>query len=118
MSIVKTEKLCKYYNQGTVNITALNNCSISIEKGEFIAVTGPSGSGKSTLLNICGGLDKPDSGEVYIDGVELGSRSSDELQLFEEGYRLCISKLSADPILLLMKILFACTLNAEDIRAI
>ncbi|NLJ96136.1 MAG: ABC transporter ATP-binding protein [Clostridiales bacterium] len=79
MSIVKTEKLCKYYNQGTVNITALNNCSISIEKGEFIAVTGPSGSGKSTLLNICGGLDKPDSGEVYIDGVELGSRSSDEL---------------------------------------
>lgn len=79
MSMIKTEKLCKYYKQGSSIITALNNCSITIEKGEFIAITGPSGSGKSTLLNICGGLDKPDSGAVYIDGVELGSRSSDEL---------------------------------------
>jgi len=79
MSVIRTDKLCKYYKQGTSIITALNNCSISIEEGEFVAVTGPSGSGKSTLLNLCGGLDKADSGAVYIDGVELGSKSSEEL---------------------------------------
>jgi len=71
MTIVRTEKLCKVYNPDTVPVYALRDVSIEIEEGEFTALRGPSGSGKTTLLNMIGGLDKPTSGKVFINGQEI-----------------------------------------------
>lgn len=71
MIIVKTENLSKVYNPDTVPVHALNDVSIEIHKGEFTSVRGPSGSGKTTLLNMIGGLDKPTSGKVFINGHEI-----------------------------------------------
>ena len=67
---------------GSPPVTALNGISLSINSGEFIAITGPSGSGKSTLLNLLGGLDHPSSGEVIVDGVHLESAGDHELTLY------------------------------------
>nr|WP_299338573.1 ABC transporter ATP-binding protein [Allomuricauda sp.] len=72
MNVIKTENLRKVYNEGKGNeVRALNGLSLAIEKGEFTAIVGPSGSGKSTLLNIIGGLDKPHSGNVLVDEVDI-----------------------------------------------
>ena len=72
MNVIKTENLKKVYNEGKGNeVRALNGLSLTIEKGEFTAIVGPSGSGKSTLLNIIGGLDKPHSGNVFVDEVDI-----------------------------------------------
>lgn len=71
MPVVKTENLSKVYNPDTVPVHALRDVNITIEKGEFTAVRGPSGSGKTTLLNMIGGLDKPTTGSVFIDGQEI-----------------------------------------------
>jgi len=71
MAIVRTEKLSKVYNPDTVPVHALRDVSIEINEGEFTAVRGPSGSGKTTLLNMIGGLDKPTSGNVFINGQEI-----------------------------------------------
>ena len=71
MAIVRTEKLSKVYNPNTVPVHALRDVSIEINEGEFTAVRGPSGSGKTTLLNMIGGLDKPTSGNVFINGQEI-----------------------------------------------
>ena len=69
----------KIYNQGNVPVYALTGISLSIEKGEFVAVVGPSGSGKTTLLNIIGGLDQPTSGQVYVDDTDLSAMRAEEL---------------------------------------
>jgi len=71
MSIVKTENLSKVYNPDTVPVHALKDVTLSFEQGEFTSVVGPSGSGKTTLLNMIGGLDKPTSGTVEIDGFVI-----------------------------------------------
>ncbi len=72
MCMVKTQGLSKYYTFGSGNqVVALNDVNLTVESGEFISIMGPSGSGKSTLLNIVGCLDKPTSGDVYIDDVKI-----------------------------------------------
>ena len=74
--------LCKTYGKGANEIKAIDNVSFSVEKGEFLAIIGASGSGKSTLLHLLGGVDKPDSGKVYIDETDIYSLSSDDLAVF------------------------------------
>ncbi|MEM1558781.1 MAG: ABC transporter ATP-binding protein [Candidatus Bathyarchaeia archaeon] len=70
--IVIADNISKIYKTGETNVIALKNVNLRIERGEYIAILGPSGSGKSTLLNIIGGLDRPTSGKIYVDGVDLG----------------------------------------------
>lgn len=82
MSILQTTELKKYYG-AEPNITrALDGVTLSIEKGEFVAIVGTSGSGKSTLLNMIGGLDVPTSGQVVVDGRELSTLKDEELTVF------------------------------------
>ena len=82
MDIVKVCDLYKTYGKGANEIKAIDNVSFSVEKGEFLAIIGASGSGKSTLLHLLGGVDKPDSGKVYIDETDIYSLSSDDLAVF------------------------------------
>lgn len=82
MSIIKTKNLIKEYGQGENTIFALNNVSIDLEEGEFVAIVGSSGSGKSTLLNMIGGLDFPTEGEVYVRGTRLSDLKGDDLTIF------------------------------------
>lgn len=73
MAIVKTAELTKVYGSGDTAVTALDHVSLAIDKGEFVAIMGPSGGGKSTLLNLIGGLDKPTSGSVVLDGSDIST---------------------------------------------
>ena len=82
MSIIKTQNLIKEYGQGENTIFALNNVSIDLEEGEFVAIVGSSGSGKSTLLNMLGGLDFPNEGEIYVRGTRLSDLKGDDLTIF------------------------------------
>ncbi|MCJ7499403.1 ABC transporter ATP-binding protein [bacterium] len=75
MSIIKTEHLSRYYKQGPVQIHALQDVNLTIEKGDFAVLAGPSGSGKTTLLNMIGALDKPSEGKVWLDGHEITNLS-------------------------------------------
>lgn len=77
--MVKLEKISKQYQLGKTIVTALKEVSLTVDKGEFLAIVGPSGSGKSTTLNIIGCLEKPSSGSVKLDDVELTGLSSNEL---------------------------------------
>lgn len=82
MGILKTSKLVKLYGEEPNIVKALDEVSININEGEFFAIIGTSGSGKSTLLNILGGLDKPTSGDVFIDNKDLGKMRDEELTIF------------------------------------
>lgn len=82
MVILKTEELRKEYGRGDSLVKALDGVSIQVQKGEFLAVVGTSGSGKSTLLHMLGGLDKPTSGKVWVDGNELSAMSDESLTIF------------------------------------
>ena len=82
MELLRCEHLTKIYGAGETQVTALSDVSFSVEKGEFVSVIGPSGSGKSTLLHILGGVDKPTSGKVFIDGTELHALKEDRLAVF------------------------------------
>lgn len=82
MEILKVENLCKVYGKGENEVRALDNVSFSASKGEFVAIIGPSGSGKSTLLHIIGGVDKPTSGKVYMDGCDVYSQNDEQLAVF------------------------------------
>lgn len=82
MEILKCENLSKVYGSGDTAIKALNDVSFSVEKGEFVSIIGPSGSGKSTLLHILGGVDKPSSGKVYIDGTDIHALNENKLAIF------------------------------------
>ncbi|SHM30356.1 ABC transporter ATP-binding protein [Ruminococcus flavefaciens] len=82
MEILKVENLCKTYGSGENEVHALDNVSFSVEKGEFIAIIGPSGSGKSTLLHILGGVDKPTSGNVFMDGNDVYAQNDEQLAVF------------------------------------
>lgn len=82
MELIRIQNLCKIYGKGENAVKALDNVSFSVNKGEFIAIIGPSGSGKSTLLHILGGVDKPTSGKVYMDGVDVYASNDDQLAVF------------------------------------
>ena len=82
MEILKVENLTKTYGKKDTEVKALDNISFSVTKGEFIAIVGASGSGKSTLLHLIGGVDKPTSGKVYINGKDIYSLSKDEIAIF------------------------------------
>ena len=81
-SILKVEDLVKYYGEGENQVRAVDHTSLQIERGKFTAIVGRSGSGKSTLLHLIGGLDRPDSGKVWIDGTDIYSRKDDKLAQF------------------------------------
>lgn len=82
MDVVKVVDLCKFYGTGNTKVEALKNINLTIKQGEFVAVVGASGSGKSTLLHLLGGVDKPTSGKVYVDGVDIYGLSEKELAIF------------------------------------
>ena len=82
MEILKVENLVKTYGKGENQINAVDNISFTINKGEFVAIVGASGSGKSTLLHLIGGVDRPTSGKVYIDGKDIYSLNNDNLAIF------------------------------------
>jgi len=82
MDILKVENLVKTYKNGNSTINAVDNISFSVEKGDFVAIVGASGSGKSTLLHLLGGVDRPTSGKVFIDNVDIYSMNNDALAIF------------------------------------
>ena len=82
MEILRVENLCKQYGKGENKVIALNNVSFKVNKGEFVAIVGASGSGKSTLLHLIGGVDRPTSGKVFIDGKDIYKFNDDELAIF------------------------------------
>ncbi len=82
MEILRVENLTKVYGKGSTKVTALNNVSFSVEQGEFVAIVGASGSGKSTLLHLIGGVDRPTSGKVFIDGKDIYKMDDDTLAIF------------------------------------
>ena len=82
MEILRVENLTKIYGKDTTKVIALDNVSFSVEKGEFVAIVGASGSGKSTLLHLLGGVDRPTSGKVYIDGKDIYDFNDDKLAIF------------------------------------
>lgn len=79
MNVIEINDLIKEYNNTAVKVTAVDNVTLTIEKGEFTAIVGPSGSGKTTLLNMIGGLDQPTSGSIKIDGVDITSLNDKQL---------------------------------------
>jgi len=82
MEILRVEDLTKIYGKGESRVKALDEVSFSVEKGEFIAIVGPSGSGKSTLLHMLGGVEKPTSGRVFVDGKDIYEQNDEELAVF------------------------------------
>ena len=82
MEVLKVEHLCKTYGTGETKVDALKDVSFSVEKGEFVAIIGPSGSGKSTLLHILGGVDRPSSGKVIIDGTSIYDLDETKMAIF------------------------------------
>lgn len=82
MEILKVENLVKTYKNGSTNINAVDHVSFSVQKGDFVAIVGASGSGKSTLLHLLGGVDRPTSGKVFIDGVDIYQMNNDALAIF------------------------------------
>lgn len=82
MEILKVENLCKRYGEKDTEVVALDNVSFTVERGEFVAIIGSSGSGKSTLLHLIGGVDRPTSGKVFIDGTDIYELNADKLAIF------------------------------------
>lgn len=82
MEILRVENLTKIYGKDSTKVTALDNVSFSVEKGEFVAIVGASGSGKSTLLHLIGGVDRPTKGKVFIDGKDIFAFNDDKLAIF------------------------------------
>ncbi len=82
MEILKVDNLTKIYGKGSTKVVALDHVSFSVEKGEFVAIVGASGSGKSTLLHLIGGVDRPTSGKVFIDGKDIFDFDDDKLAIF------------------------------------
>ncbi len=82
MEILKVEHLCKTYGKGETEIRAVDDMSFTVQKGEFVAIVGASGSGKSTLLHLLGGVDRPTSGKVFIDGEDIYKLNNDALAIF------------------------------------
>ncbi len=82
MELLRVENLTKVYGRGENEVRALDGVSFTVEKGEHVAIVGPSGSGKSTLLHILGGVDRPTSGEVFLNGKSVFSGTDEQLAIF------------------------------------
>ena len=82
MEILRVEHLSKIYGKGENEVRALDDVSFSVEKGQFVAIIGPSGSGKSTLLHILGGVDRPSSGNVFLEGQDVFAQNEEQLAIF------------------------------------
>ncbi len=82
MEILRVEDLCRTYGEGENAVKALDHVSFSVKKGEFAAIVGVSGSGKSTLLHLIGGVDRPTSGKIYVDGKDVYTQNEEELAIF------------------------------------
>lgn len=82
MEILKVENLTKTYRSGENLVNAVDDVSFSVEKGEFVAIVGASGSGKSTLLHLIGGVDRPTSGKIFVDGNDISKMNDDKLAVF------------------------------------
>lgn len=82
MELMQIQHLSKVYGQGENQVLAVDDISFTVEKGEFLAIIGPSGSGKSTLLHILGGVDRPTSGKVFVDGQDVYAQNEDQLAIF------------------------------------
>ena len=82
MEILKVDNLTKIYGKDSTKVVALDHVSFSVEKGEFVAIVGASGSGKSTLLHLIGGVDRPTSGKIFIDGKDIFNFNDDKLAIF------------------------------------
>ena len=82
MEILKVQNLTKVYGKGENQVHALNDVSFSVQKGEFVAIIGSSGSGKSTLLHLIGGVDRPTSGKVFVDGKDVYAQKEEALAIF------------------------------------
>ena len=82
MEILKVENLTKIYGKDSTKVVALDHVSFSVEKGEFVAIVGAAGSGKSTLLHLIGGVDRPTSGKVYVNGQDIYKFDDDKLAIF------------------------------------
>ena len=82
MELMQIQHLSKVYGQGENQVWAVDDISFTVEKGEFLAIIGPSGSGKSTLLHILGGVDRPTSGKVFVDGQDVYAQNEDQLAIF------------------------------------
>lgn len=78
-TVIDAHNISKVYNPETIPVYAVNNVHLHLQRGEFTALVGPSGSGKTTLLNLIGGLDKPDEGNIYINGIDITKLSANEL---------------------------------------
>ena len=86
MEILRCEHLTKEYGSGSTLVKALDDVSFSVERGEFLAIIGPSGSGKSTLLHTLGGVDRPTSGKVFMDGQDVYAQDEENLAIFRRRY--------------------------------
>ena len=82
MEILRVEKLKKIYGQGNSAVVALDEVSLSVKQGEFVAIVGSSGSGKSTLMHLIGGVDRPTSGKVFVGGIDVYAQKEEELAIF------------------------------------
>ena len=82
MELLRVEHLSKIYGKGENEVRALDDVSFSVEKGQFVAIIGPSGSGKSTLLHILGGVDRPTTGKVFLEGQDVFAQNEDQLAIF------------------------------------
>lgn len=85
MELMQIQHLSKVYGQGENQVRAVDDISFTVEKGEFLAIIGPSGSGKSTLLHILGGVDRPTSGKVFVDGQDVYAQNEDQLPFSAAG---------------------------------
>lgn len=82
MEILRTNNLCKIYGSNSIKVSAVDNVNLTVQKGEYVAVVGASGSGKSTLLHLLGGVDRPTSGNIFIEDTDIATFSEEQLAIF------------------------------------
>ncbi|MEL0164053.1 MAG: ATP-binding cassette domain-containing protein, partial [Candidatus Heimdallarchaeota archaeon] len=80
--LIEATEIKKYYQLGEIEVKALDGINIEVISGEFLAIVGPSGSGKSTLINMLGGVDKPDTGQIIIENIDIAKYNIDQLTEF------------------------------------